>query len=448
MPEVRHPRDLPRTDAVRDALVARFPDLPVGLCTAAARGAIDAARQRVLGGETVDTATVEHDAVHQLAAWARPALVPVINATGIVVHTNLGRAPWAPEAVRAAGEVAGRYACLELDLDSGRRGGRLDGVAERLVRLTGAEAALVVNNGAAAVLLALTALAAGRGVVVSRGELVEIGGSFRVPEVIAAGGARLVEVGTTNRTRVSDFERATTSDTAVYLHVHPSNFRIEGFTEQPGLGALARAGRAAGVAVVADLGSGSLDGVREEPSVRAAVADGVDVVCFSGDKLLGGPQAGVLVGRATAIGRLRAHPLYRALRCDKALLAALEATLRLHEAGASTPVDRMLAAPAEASRTRAGRWRDALVARGLDGLSVEDTEGFVGGGALPAQALPSAALVVRVEDAAALARRLRQGDPAVVARVHRGAVWLDPRTVAPAEEEALVLRLADAIPRR
>jgi L-seryl-tRNA(Ser) seleniumtransferase len=332
--------------------------------------------------------------------------------------------------------VAG--ACdLELDLEAGERGGRLRGVTAQLRHLTGAEATVVVNNCAAAVLLGLTALARGREVIVSRGELVEIGGSFRVPEVIASGGARLVEVGTTNRTRVADYARAITPETAVLLRVHPSNFRVTGFTEVPDRAELVALGRERGVPVLEDLGSGALAPIDREPSVREVVAAGTDLVFFSGDKLLGGPQAGLAVGRADLVERLRKHPLYRALRVDKVTLAALEATLGDHVAGRPTPVAAMIAAAPEALRARAERLRDAIGAG-----SVADETSVVGGGTLPGLELPTSVVRLDVARPDAFARTLRTGRPAVVPRVGGGAVLLDVRTVADEQVEPLARRVA------
>ena len=376
----------------------------------------------------------------------------VINATGVVLHTNLGRAPLAREVAQALLEVGGGYSNTELDLDSGQRGGRLDGVAPLICELTGAEAALVVNNNAAAVLLTLTALAQGREVIVSRGELVEIGGSFRVPDVVASGGARLVEVGTTNRTRAVDYERAITEHTAVLLRVHPSNFRMSGFVERPDRAALVALAWSRGLVLVDDLGSGALppalrteaagfDWDEAEP-VDRAVAAGVGLVCFSADKLLGGPQAGIIAGDRALIARLRAHPLYRALRVDKLVLTALEATLRMYREGRAdeVPTRAMLNMSAEECQRRAER-----IAAMLPGAVVEEDLGFTGGGALPAQGIPARVVALRVRDPSGLARRLRLGDPPVVARVARDALLLDPRTLLDGEEALLVRALANAL---
>ncbi len=434
-------RRLPKIDRLAGEL-----DAPHPVAIAAARQVVEEARAAILAGEV--------DALPDLVALARERarwlehgrLVPVINASGVVVHTNLGRAPWTDSARAAADRVA-RYADLEMLLDTGRRGGRLRGVAAQLRALTGAEDALVVNNCAAAVLLALTALARGREVIVSRGELVEIGGSFRVPEVIASGGAALREVGTTNRTRAADYEAAIGPDTAMLLRVHPSNFRVVGFTEDPDRHELVAVGRRAGLPVVEDIGAGSLDGGFGEVAVREVVAAGVDLACFSGDKLLGGPQAGVVVGRAEWVQRLRKHPLYRALRVDKVVLAALEATLGDHLAGRKPPVLEMIEAPADVLAARARALVAALDAGGVQGQVVEDV-GYVGGGALPGQGLPGFVVRVDVDDAEACARALRAGAPAVVARVHQDTLRLDVRTLLDDEVEPLARRVAEVLATR
>lgn len=374
---------------------------------------------------------------------ARPRLRRVVNATGIVLHTNLGRAPLSERAAAAVGAVAQGYANVELELGSGKRGERLSGVQGPLAALTGAEDAVAVNNGAAAVLLMLTALAAGREVVVSRGELVEIGGSFRVPDVITAGGARLREVGTTNRTRVRDYAAAIGPDTAAILRVHPSNFKVVGFTESPSRAELATLARERGVLLLEDLGAGALVGGLGEPTVAEVIADGVDVACFSGDKLLGGPQAGIAVGRAGLVEALRCHPLYRALRIDRLVLAALEATLRGYLAGDVPPAVRLLRLEPAAIRLRAHAWVERLRAAGLDAELVAD-EGFSGGGSLPGEGLPTWVAAVTAPDLDGLAARLRAGEPAVVARVADGRLKLDPRTVLPDDEDALLAAVAAA----
>ncbi|EKV28920.1 L-seryl-tRNA(Sec) selenium transferase [Caenispirillum salinarum AK4] len=416
----------------------------------AARAELDGLRRALVDGacDPPDDAALMDAVARRLAAEARRALQPVINATGIIVHTNLGRAPLPPEAVAAVGGVAAGYSNLEFDLESGRRGSRYDGILDTIRTLTGAEAALVVNNNAAAVLLALSALAAGGEAVVSRGELVEIGGSFRIPDIIQQGGARLVEVGTTNRTRVADYTNALGPETRLILKVHQSNYRIVGFTEAPVLADLVKLGRGHGVPVMEDLGSGTLMdlgpfGIPDEPTVASSIAAGVDVVTFSGDKLLGGPQAGLAVGRRDLIDRMRRHPLLRALRPDKMTLAALGAVLRLYEDGAHPPVARMMAEPLDAVAQRARRLCGMLPAGA--GADVVDSEAYVGGGALPDRALPSSAVRLAVADAEAVARTLRRASPPVVARVRDGAAWLDARTLADADLPAVAAAVAEAL---
>ena len=394
----------------------------------AARAAIARAREEVRAG--YEAGDLAERTARELEAMLRPRLRRVLNATGVVVHTNLGRAPLAPEALERVREVAAGYSNLEYDLEAGARGSRQDHVAHALRDLAGAEAALVVNNNAAAVLLALAALAEGREVIVSRGELIEIGDGFRIPDVLARSGATLVEVGTTNRTRLADYERAITERTAVLLRVHQSNFRIVGFTEQPRLEELARLVERAGLVLVDDLGSGVLVEYGDEPSARESLSAGAQLVTFSGDKLLGGPQAGIAVGRADLVERLRRHPLQRALRADKMTLAALEGTLALYRrGGADIPVLRMLEEPAEAVQARAGRMAE------LAGGRVEETVARVGGGALPLAEIPSFACALEEE----LAAPLRLGEPPVVGIVRDGRLLLDCRTLTDAEAEEAAL---------
>jgi L-seryl-tRNA(Ser) seleniumtransferase len=408
-------RDLPSVDEL-----ARTADDP--LAVDAARYVLDAARTAIRAGE--DPGDLEARLRSELAAARAPRLRRVLNATGVIAHTNLGRAPLADEALARVTEVARGYSNLEYDLDAGARGSRQAHVASVLRRLTGAEAALVVNNNAAAVMLALAALAEGREVLVSRGELIEIGDGFRIPEVLARSGARLVEVGTTNRTRAADYEAATGPETAVLLRVHQSNFRVVGFTEQPRVEELAEVARRYALPLADDLGSGALVDVGDEPTARQSLAAGADLVCFSGDKLLGGPQAGIVVGRADLVERLRRHPLQRALRADKLTLAALEGTLALYlDAPERIPVLRMLRDDAAAVRARAERLAQ------LVGGEVEETVARAGGGALPLAELPSYACAVEEE----LAARLRTGQPPVVGIVRDGRLLLDCRTLTDAE---------------
>jgi L-seryl-tRNA(Ser) seleniumtransferase len=391
-------------------------------------------------------------AARRLELASRPQLARVVNATGVVLHTNLGRAPLADEAIAALASAAGGATNLELDLRTGRRGERDELVSADLAALTGAEAALVVNNNAAAVLLVLNTLAAEREVVVSRGELVEIGGAFRLPEVMAKSGARLREVGTTNRTHPDDYRRALGPATALLMKVHPSNYRLVGFTAAVELGALVAIGREAGVPVVEDLGSGALVdltplGLPHEPVVRDRIAAGADLVTFSGDKLLGGPQAGIVVGRRDLIDRLAENPLRRALRPGKLTLAALGATLRLYrespDLAAALPVLRWLTRPLAAMEQVGHEVAPLLAARLGDGyrVSVVATECEVGSGALPAVPLPSRALAVEhpAVGAEEIAARFRAARPPVLGRIHEGRFLLDLRGVFASAELAVDL---------
>ncbi len=401
------------------------------------------------GSNAPTIAAVLDEAGRRLSDKARPSLIGVINATGVVIHTNLGRAPLAPEAV-AAMTAMGGYGNLELDLASGRRASRHDHLDTLITEVAEAEAGLAVNNGAGAVLLALAALAAGTPVIVSRGELIEIGGGFRVPDIVTQSGARLVEVGTTNRTHLRDYEQAARDhpEARVILRTHPSNFRITGFTSAPALGDLADFAHGHGLLLVEDLGGGALVdlepfGIVGEPMVRDSLRAGVDLVVFSGDKLLGGPQAGVIAGRRALVDRLAGHPLARALRLDKLSLAALAATLRLYrppsDPTARVPVLRMLTQSVANIEARAEALQ-ALIAEigGLD-AEIARTSSYAGGGAMPMHPLPSRALGLRSDHLGAegLARRLRTGPIPVVGRIERERVLLDMRTVADADLPAL-----------
>jgi L-seryl-tRNA(Ser) seleniumtransferase len=409
-------RDLPSVDEL-----ARQSDDP--LVVDAARKVVARARELIQAGDNPGDLAAQLQA--ELSAARAPRLRRVINATGVIVHTNLGRAPLAEAALDRVYEIARGYSNLEYDVAAGGRGSRQDHIAGILRRLTGAEATLVVNNNAAAVMLALAELAEGREVLVSRGELIEIGDGFRIPDVLERSGARLREVGTTNRTRSGDYEAAIGPETAVLLRVHQSNFRVVGFTAQPSLRELADIARRHGLPLVDDLGSGALVDVGDEPTARASLAAGADLVCFSGDKLLGGPQAGIVVGRIDLVERLRRHPLQRALRADKLTLAALEGTLAAVDAPDQIPVLRMLREPPEAVRTRA-----AHLAK-LVGGEVEETVARAGGGSLPLTELPSFACAVEEE----LAVKLRAGDPPVIAVVRDGRTLLDCRTLTDGEAE-------------
>jgi L-seryl-tRNA(Ser) seleniumtransferase len=459
-------RVIPAIDQLRQrpacrALLGQFGEV-AGL--GALRAAADALREHIAGGGDVSgseaaAAWLESEARRRLEREFQPSLRQVINVTGVIVHTNLGRAPLAAAALERIAAVAGGYTNLEYDLDAGRRGAR-DTHAERLLcRLTGAEAAVVVNNCAAATLLALAALARGREVVVSRAELVEIGGGFRVPDVMAQSGARLREVGTTNRTRAGDYALAISDRTGALLRVHPSNFRIEGFTERASLDALVVLARRFAVPLVEDLGSGhvvvaptgvpALDG---ESTVQASVAAGVDVICFSGDKLLGGPQAGIIVGRAEPLQHIRKHPLMRALRVDKLTYAALEGTLVEHLTGRAfdtVPALRMASMPVEAIAVRAeilaGKLRDAgFSAAVVDGCST------IGGGSAPGSQLPTRLVAITYPGLSAddLETRLRAVSTPVIARIDEDRVMLDLRTVRPGDDALLgdlVAEVAGAI---
>jgi L-seryl-tRNA(Ser) seleniumtransferase len=439
-------RALPSVDRLlRDArLRGRAAD---GLLLAVAREALDAARRAIAtGGAPPSYEAVAEHAARRLDALLTPPLRPLINATGVVLHTNLGRAPLAEEAVAAMAAASHAYSDLEFELETGRRGSRHALLEPLLTRLTGAEAAICVNNNAAAVLLALSALAAGREVVVSRGQLVEIGGGFRIPDVMRQSRARLVEVGTTNRTRAADFEAAIGPKTAALMRVHASNFRITGFTETPSLEELVRVAHAHQSPLIDDIGSGCLldttrYGLAREPTPQASVAAGADLVLFSGDKLLGGPQAGIAVGRRDLVERMKRHPLARAVRLDKATIAGLAATLRLYAEGRAeerVPVWRMIATPVEAIDARARALAAALGERAC----VVDGRSMVGGGSLPEESLPTRLVAIsgaRVMSATRLSAALRSRG--VIGRVEDDRVVLDLRTVA-ADEDA---RLRDAV---
>lgn len=440
IPSVSALLDLP---AVRE-LVDRWGR---ALVVEAARQATQSERAGLLAGATPRRDWEE--AVGE-AVWAmvRPTLQPVINASGVVIHTNLGRAPLSGSAVAELERVAHGYCNLEYDLARGERGSRHVHAEGLLRELTGAEAALVANNNAAAVLLVLTGLAQGRDVIISRGQLVEIGGGFRIPEVMAQSGARLVEVGTTNRTYVEDYVRAATESTALLMYVHRSNFQLSGFVHEPEMAELAEAAHSLGARLYADVGSGALldtsvFGLAHEPTIQECLQAGADAVSFSGDKLLGGPQAGVIVGREDAVADLRRHPLMRALRVDKLTLGALEATLLEYRRGRGTdalPVWRMIATGLPELETRARDWCAAL---GVG--EVRPGRSAVGGGSLPGQTLPTVVWALPIAHPQAMAKALRNGRPPVIARVEDDALVLDPRTVQPEEDEALVAAVRQAL---
>jgi len=379
-----------------------------------------------------------------LQKQSQPSLRPVINATGVLLHTNLGRAPLSQAALAAVESVACGYSSLEYDLAKGNRGKRDVHASELLTRLTGGESALVVNNNAAAVLLALSALSKGKKVAISRSQLVEIGGGFRIPDVMKQSGAKLLEVGTTNRTRLADFEQAIAEGASMLLVAHQSNFRIIGFTEEPILEDLAKLAHLHNVPLMVDLGSGAfLDtakyGLAHETTVQETLAKGADLVCFSGDKLLGGPQAGILIGKADLLTKIRRHPLYRAIRADKLCLAALSATL-LHylkgEAEQAIPLYQMLSRSIESLQAQVQKWIDRLQAGSV-------VEGFstIGGGSLPGETLPTCLLALKVKSPTKLAATLRGANPPIIARVQEDLLLLDPRTVLPWQEETLLKSL-------
>lgn len=467
-------RRLPAVDDLLrvDAVVQAARGLPAPLATDTVREVLSEARARVLAGEA-DLTTGEDAAdghryaddcglltsavVRRLEGRRRAMLTRVVNAAGVVLHTNLGRAPLSDNALQAVRDVAGGYSNLEYDVPDGRRGSRDIHGETLLTRLTGAEAALIVNNNAAAVLLVLSALAGGREVILSRGEMIEIGGAFRIPEVMEQSGCTLREVGTTNRTHLRDYSAALGDETAAILKVHPSNYRVVGFTSGVDARALAGLARQHDVPLIEDLGSGVLVdtqqyGLAPEPTVQNSIAAGVDVVTFSGDKLLGGPQAGIIVGRRDLIELCRRHPLARALRVDKMTLAALQATLidYLHGDADRIPIYTMMATSVESLRRRAKTVCSAVTERDCTAgerspvqLRVVDTVSTVGGGSLPGETLPSAAIEVRCAGVGAdeVAAALRRHRPPVISRIEADACLLDLRTVAPEDDELLVAAL-------
>ncbi len=480
-------RKIPKTDRLLEAaeaagLVLRLGRGPV---LEDVRAQLDELRERVLaGGECPAWQEIERTLLARLEELGKGSLRRVINATGVVIHTNLGRAPLSDETLAAMREVGAGYSNLEYDLGAGERGDRYHHASAALCRLTGAEAAVVVNNNAASVLVALAALGSGRPradartagtadrgegarpsphepddggppeVVISRGQLVEIGGGFRIPDVLRRSGAVLVEVGTTNRTYLRDYEAALTERTRLLLSVHRSNFRLSGFVHDAALAELVELARRHSLWVMDDLGSGTLlptarYGLGHEPTVQERVAAGADLVCFSGDKLLGGPQAGILVGRREAVERVKRHPLLRALRVDKVTLAGLGATLAHYERGEAEraiPVWRAIAQSTEALEERARRWLAALGSAAAD-AGVREGASAVGGGSLPEVTLPTRVLALPSSEPDELLARLRQGDPPVIGRIEEGAVVLDPRTVGPGEDEALLATVRAALSR-
>jgi L-seryl-tRNA(Ser) seleniumtransferase len=435
-------------------LIARFSH---PLTVRAIRASLTQARTDIrTGARCASHAELLAAAKTVLESEQQPHLRSVINATGVIINTNLGRAPLSQEALQAVEEVAHGYANLEYDLEAGERGSRYTHITTLVSELTGAEAALVVNNNAAAVLLALSALAQGREVIISRGQLVEIGGGFRVPDVIRQSGCQLVEVGTTNRTRIKDYEMALTEHTALLLTVHPSNFRITGFTESTEVNELAQLAHQHNLLVMEDLGSGCLlkcedYGLMHEPLPQESLAVGTDLVCFSGDKLLGGPQAGILAGKKQVIAQLAKHPLMRALRVDKMTLAALETTLRHYqrcEAEKHIPIWRMIAARPEKLATRATAWATKLNAEGIK-AHTQRGESTIGGGSLPGKTLPTTLLALDASVVRCsldeLAQRLRLHTSPIVARISHDTLLLDPRTVLEEQDEKMVQGIMSAI---
>jgi len=412
-------------------------------------------RQALLAGETLDRLEIERRVIAAIGVLERPRLASVLNATGVVIHTNLGRAPVSLETAEAMREAAARAVPLEIDRDSNERGGRMSEIAGLMLALTGAESALVVNNCASAVLLVLAAVATGKEVVVSRGEAVEIGGGFRIPDVLRQSGAHLVEVGTTNRTYARDYAAATTEETGAYLKVHTSNFRVFGFVHSASTAELVVLAREHGLPVLEDLGSGALldtsrFGLAPEPTLSAAIADGADLVMASADKLLGGPQGGIIIGSASWVERVARHPLARAVRADKTALAGIAATLRHYlrgEAELRVPIWRMIAAPEDAIQARATALAAALAEGGV-GAGVESLQSTIGGGSLPGETLPSWAVVLSPtagDGVDTLARRLRLGDPGIFGRIDQDRLVLDLRTVLPEDDEILLRSLRHSL---
>jgi L-seryl-tRNA(Ser) seleniumtransferase len=444
-------RDLPSVDSIlrRPEIESRLEEFNRELAVQTVRAVLEQTRSDIRdAGSVPSVEDVVNRILRAMDEATESSLREVINATGVILHTNLGRAPLSRAALQSMARVGKGYCTLEYDLEQGERSGRAPQVERMLGLLTGAEAALVVNNNAAAVLLALAALAKGKEVLISRSQLVEIGGGFRIPDVLRQSGAKLVEVGTTNRTHRRDFEEAITPRTALILRAHPSNFRIVGFAAEPGITELATIGARSGIPVVDDIGSGALldtarFGLGHEPTVQESLAAGAALTLFSGDKLLGGPQAGILAGKSELVAKARKHPLARAVRADKFCLAALEATL-IHyvrgDAEREVPVWRMIAAPVEELDRRAHFWAQRI-GRG----EVVDARSTVGGGSLPEETLPTRALALAMSKPQAFLARLRAASPPVIARVAEGRVLLDPRTVPEDEDEQLIMALTASL---
>jgi L-seryl-tRNA(Ser) seleniumtransferase len=415
----------------------------------AIRVSLDEARESYRNGQPIPDQDILLARTQELLeTWVVPTLEPVINASGVILHTNLGRAPLSEAALQAMRDVSSGYSSLEYDLKRGKRGSRLVHAEAILQRLTGAEAAVVVNNNAAAVMLVLTALARRRAVVIARTQMVEIGGGFRVPDVMKQSGARLVEVGTTNRVHPEDYKDALDEKPVLFLRAHRSNFRIVGFTSEPSLSEITEIAHGAGIRLVDDLGSGSLldtsdYGLGHEPMVQESLAAGADIICFSGDKLLGGPQAGIIVGRRDLVTKIKKHPLARAVRADKLCLAALSATLTHYlkdEATDEVPIWRMIVCKPEENKARARHWME-VIGQG----EVVEGESTVGGGSLPGETLPTHLLALDVRSPNRLLKHLRNSQPPVIARTKDERVVLDPRTVLPGQDESLLAGLLAAL---
>ena len=428
---------------------AHFSEIPRGVILASIRTALDQTRKKILAGEIVDTTAeaILNQAGHLACEKHAPNLIPVVNATGVVLHTNLGRALLCEEALENIHTISGSYSNLELNISTGKRGIRYAAIEELICELTGAEAAMAVNNNAGAVFLALNTLAQGREVVVSRGELVEIGGSFRVPDVMAKSGCILTEVGTTNRTHPKDYRNAATENTGLFLKVHTSNYKIQGFTKSVDITEMAQLGKELKIPVMEDLGSGTLidfsrHGLPFEPLVADSVASGAQVVTFSGDKLLGGPQAGIIVGKKEAIDQIKANPMTRALRIDKMTLAALEATLRLYrdpqKALETIPTLRMLTFSFEQSVEKTQAWMEALPEslKAVADIGTSDLNSRPGGGSFPELVLPTRCLTIRPKQMSVsrLEKELRNARPAVIGRIENDHYVIDPRTVQEGQE--------------
>ncbi|MDM8528889.1 L-seryl-tRNA(Sec) selenium transferase [Anaerolineales bacterium HSG24] len=445
-------RKLPSVDklltqpAVKTLITRHGPQL----VTVAARAELTISREQIAQGAEATTIDALIKAMtNRLLGMVSSTLQPVINATGVIIHTNLGRALLSERARQAMQQVASSYSNLEYDLDGGKRGSRYLHAADLLCRLTGAEAAVVVNNNAGAVILALTVLAQGHEVVISRSQLVEIGGGFRVPDIMAQSGARLIEVGTTNRTYLRDYEGAVNTKTGLLLTIHHSNYQIIGFTAEPTLAELTSLSQKTSIPLMEDLGSGTLIdtapfGLAHEPTIQESITAGVDIVTASGDKLLGGPQVGLILGKRSLIDEIKHHPLIRALRVDKTTLAALHATLLAYleqRAITEIPIWQMISAPLDQLAQRAEQWRVALDTAELPShvsLTVLDSHSTVGGGSLPGQSLPTKSLAIIGPSPDKLAMQLRQTTPPIIARIDQNRILLDPRTVLPAQDQTLI----------